>query len=205
MQEELEDQNFVIIAAAQDTEGWAAAGEWYDRAEPTYVALVDVQHRVSSLYNLVNVPSAVWVDEQGQVVRINEGTYTQTYNFGDLSFGTDQYAPAVRDWAMNGADSKFVWTPEEVTGKIRSRSSNEELAEPNFKLGVYFHEAGDETLANTYWERAEELFPDSWNYARQDWSFTPEEAGANWSAKFDGLGDRPYYAPLDLQSETDGR
>ena len=74
-------------AGAQDTEGWAAAGEWYDRAEPTYAALVDVQHRVSSLYNLVNVPSAVWVDEQGQVVRINEGTYTQTYNFGDLEFG----------------------------------------------------------------------------------------------------------------------
>lgn len=60
-------------------------------------------------------------------------------------------------------------------------------------------------MANSYWERAEELFPDSWNYARQDWSFTPEEAGRNWSEKVDGLGNTPYYAPLDLKAETDGR
>lgn len=205
MQEELGDENFVIVAAAQDTEGWAAAGQWYDQANPTYVALVDVQHRVSSLYNLVNVPSGVWVDEEGQVVRINEGTYTQTYKFGDLEFGTDEYAPAVRDWVANGADSPFVWSAAEVTGKIRRRSTDEELAEPNFKLGVYFYETGDEVLANAYWERAEELFPDSWNYHRQDWSFTPNEAGQNFSEKRRGLGDRPYYAPLDLPVEADRR
>ena len=34
-------------------------------------------HRVSSLFNLVNVPSGIWVDEEGRILRINEGTYSE--------------------------------------------------------------------------------------------------------------------------------
>jgi hypothetical protein len=42
--------------------------------------------------------------------------------------------------------------------------------------------------------------PDSWNYHRQAWSFTPAEAGPKWMTKFLNLGDAPYYPPLDLLS-----
>ena len=168
-------------------------------AEATYTTLIDTTHKISSLFNLVNVPSGVWVDKDGQIVRINEGTYAELHKLGNFEFGTDEYTPAVRDWAINGADSAYVWTPDEVAAKIRQRTPEEARAEPTFKLGVHFFEQGDKTLARTYWERAEQLHPDSWNYHRQDWSFTADgSGGVKFREKRANLGDTPYYAPLDL-------
>ena len=89
-------------------------------------------------------------------------------------------------------------SPKDAAAKIRPRTDDEELAEPTFKLGVYFHLTGDESRANKYWEESQKLAPDSWNFHRQDWSFTPREATSNWFRKFQALGDKPYYAPLDL-------
>src|SRR5262249_35325692 len=154
---------FEIIAAAQDTGGEAAAGPWYERAKSTYTTLVDPSHKVSSLFNLVNVPSAVMVDEEGRIVRINEGTYSHTITLGTLTIGTDEYRPAVRDWVLKGRNSKYVWSRDKVLEKIRRRTDNEALAEPTFKLGVYYFQQHDETRARAYWKKAEELYPDSWN------------------------------------------
>lgn len=190
---ELKDNNFVIIAAAQDTGGEQAAGSWYDRAKASYVTLVDENHTISSLYNLANVPSAVWIDESGKVIRIDEGAYATTHNMGDFEFGRNDYAPMVRDWVLNGANSQYAkgnQLPE------LDRSSETALAEPNFKLGVYFYKQNNETLANHYWQVAQQLNPDSWNYHRQDWSFTPEQAGENWTRKFQSLQGNPYYKPI---------
>lgn len=185
---------------AEDTGGVAAAGQWYDRAKTTYASLVDPTHKVSSLYNLVNVPSAVWVDEQGRVLRINEGTYSRTITIGTSTvIGTDEYTPAVRDWVAKGAASSYVWSPEQVAAKIRRRTSDEALAEPTFKLGVHFFQQQDQERARLHWKRAEELFPDSWNFHRQDWTFTAEGSGGkSFQEKRRALGDKPYYAPFDL-------
>ena len=64
-----------------------AAAPWYEQAGATYVGLVDPEHKLSALYNLVNVPSAVWIDEAGRVRRIDEGTYATVHKMGDFSFG----------------------------------------------------------------------------------------------------------------------
>lgn len=197
MYEQLQDQNFEIIAVAQDTLGEAVTGEWYDAANPTYTALIDTTHRVSSLYNFVNVPSAAWIDEEGRIVRINEGTYSQVLSLGQASFGTDEYRPAVVDWATNGSASPYVWSQDEVVGKIRRRTPDEALAEPTFKLGVYFYET-DEALGRSYWERAQALAPDSWNFHRQDWNLTEGLGGPKYREKRGALGDKDYYAPLEL-------
>ena len=72
----------MIISAAQDTGGEAVAGPIFDAAKASYVQIVDVNHRISSLFNFVNVPSAAWIDESGRIVRIDEGTYAKSYPFG---------------------------------------------------------------------------------------------------------------------------
>ena len=64
------------MAAAQDTGGEAAAGKFYAAAKATYATLIDPQHLVSSLYGMVNVPTGVWIDEQGRMVRPLETAYT---------------------------------------------------------------------------------------------------------------------------------
>ena len=172
----------------------AAAGEWYAAAKPTYTTLIDTTHLVTELYHLVNVPSGIWVDEQGRVVRINEGAYT---GFTKIGSSTTEYLPLVRDWAANGAKSPYVWSPQEMAKRLRKPSSDEALADPTFKLGVYFFER-DEALARKYWERAQALAPDNWNYHRQDWIGTEGLAGPKFRAKRSALGDKPYYAPLDI-------
>ena len=184
---------------AQDARGEAATAEWHDQAELTYTTLIDPTHRVSSLYNLVNVPSGVWVDEEGRIRRINEGTYSQVISLGGGSFGTDEYRPVVLDWAVNGEESPYVWSRDQVVAKIRQRTPDEALAEPTFKLGVFFFTRGDDALGRSYWERAQELSPDSWNFHRQDWNLTEGLAGPMYREKRGALGDdEPYYAPLDL-------
>ena len=61
--------------------------------------------------------------------------------------------------------------------------------------------AGDEYLAinaKKYFEQAQTLNPDDWNYHRQDWSFTPGEAGPKWMEKFQKLNE-PYYPKLEMK------
>ncbi len=190
---DLADDNFVIIAAAQDTGGEAAAGIWYDQARASYITLVDENHTISSLYNLVNVPSAVWIDETGTVIRVDEGTYATTHEMDGFEFGRNDYAPMVKDWVKNGKQSVYATGNQLPDLK---RNSDQALAEPNFKLGVYFHQQNNRDKANYYWAIAEKLNPDSWNYHRQDWSFTPDEAGANWTKKYQSLQGKPYYRPV---------
>jgi hypothetical protein len=153
------------------------------------------------LYNLVNVPSAVWIDEQGFVRRIDEGTYATTHNLGGFEFGRTDYAPMVHDWVRKGEQSAYLNPVGEL--KVAPRTEDQALAEPTFKLGVYFHRQGNEEKANHYWEAAQALNPKSWNYARQDWSFTPELANDNWSRKVQTLEGEPYYEPIAGLDEVD--
>ncbi|CAE7149104.1 unnamed protein product [Symbiodinium necroappetens] len=123
--EELNDPDFVIISAAQDTGGEAVAGPIFDAAKASYIQIVDVNHAISSAFNFVNVPSAAWVDETGRIVRVDEGTYAKTHPFG----GTDAYAPALKDWVRNGAASQYVQAAATVTENIRKRTPEQEQAE----------------------------------------------------------------------------
>jgi hypothetical protein len=192
---------------AQDTGGAEVVAPWSEQAGATFVTLVDETHLVSSLYGLVNVPSAVWIDESGHVRRIDEGAYATTHDLGGFEFGRDDYAPMVVSWVKEGEGSPHLKPAGSLA--MAEPSDEQALAEPTFRLGVYFHQRGDEARANRYWEAAQALNPDSWNYARQDWSFTPEEAGANWTRKVQSLEGKPYYKPIEgldegLEEGADG-
>lgn len=163
---------------------------------------MDEKHLISSLYNMVNVPTGVWIDEEGVIVRPPETAYSSNVELEmqgkKLSSRGADYVAALRDWVEKGADSEFAMTPDQITAKMPARTADEAKAEAFFQLGVHFQKAGDTERANKYWEEAERLRPDSWNYHRQDWSFTPADAGRNWIQKFLGLGDEAYYPPLEL-------
>ena len=182
-----------MIAVAQDTQGAEAAAPWYERAKATYVQLVDPAHEVSALYNLVNVPSAVWIDETGRVRRIDEGTYATVHTMGDFEFGRTDYAPMLVDWVANGEDSIHVAEPVAIAQK----SDDAAKADAAFRMASYFKDTGRGAKADQYWRVAQDLNPDSWNYHRQDWAYTPDEAGANWQEKASALGEKPYYKPIE--------
>lgn len=188
-----------MIGAAQDTGGEVAAGQFYDKANATFIDLIDPNHTISTLYNMVNVPTGVWINEEGVLVRPPEVAYSGDVALLSIKVQGSEYVAALRDWVEKGAASEFAMKPEEVAAKITPRTNEELLADSHFKLANHFHFAKNEALSNKHWEAAQKLNPDSWNYHRQDWSFTPQEAGANWMAKYRSLGEKPYYAPLELK------
>lgn len=198
--EELNDPNFVIISAAQDTGGDAVAGPIFDAAKATYIQVVDVDHTISSAFNFVNVPAAAWVDESGKIVRIDEGTYAKTHPFG----GNDIYAPALKDWVKNGENSEYVQAAETVTKNIRPQSFDELKAEAAFRLGNCFREHGMADKTETYWEMARSLNPDSVNYIRQNLTLSEEgSAGETFRALMTDYiqSGKHYYRPLDLEEK----
>jgi len=109
----------------------------------------------------------IWIDEKGRVVRPAEPAWTtdQTMKIGAKSIVTEgtAYLTALRDWVANGERSKFVLSDEEFARRVKPRSQAEMEADASFKLAVYFHEKGNNDLAQKYWAKAESLNPDDWN------------------------------------------
>jgi hypothetical protein len=204
--EEINDPDFVLICAAQDAGGEAVAGPIFDAANPTYVQVVDENHLISSAFNFVNVPSAAWIDEEGRIVRIDEGTYSKIHEFGDgeqkITFGNDVYAPALKDWIANGAESRHVQTADVVTGNIRQHTEDQQKADAAFHLGNLFRTHGETDKAERYWEMARTLNPDSVNFVRQNLTLTEEgSAGATFQRlMMDYVSSgKDYYRPLDIE------
>jgi hypothetical protein len=196
------------VAAAQDTGGEAAAGKWYDAAKATFTTLIDQNHAVSSAFQFTNVPTGVWIDERGKVVRPGEPAWTtsrtQMYGGKPLVTQGDEYLAAIRDWVANGDRSAYALSDEAFAARVKKRTPNEMDADASFALAVWFHNQNNADLAKKYFEQAQALNPDDWNYHRQDWSFTPGEAGAKWMEKFQKL-ETPYYPPLELKPKPAGK
>ena len=162
--------------------------------------MIDTQHAVSSAYQFINVPMGVWIDEQGRVVRPAEPAWTSSTpirigNNQSIVIEGDLYLTGIRDWVRKGAASEYALSDEEFARRVKPRSPAEMEADASFKLAVWFHAQGNNELASKYWKHAQELNPDDWNYHRQDWSFTPSEAGKKWREKYDKLTE-PYYPKI---------
>jgi hypothetical protein len=165
---------------------------------------VDAQHAVSSAYQFINVPTGIWIDEKGRVVRAAEPAWTtdQTLKVTaekNIQTQGTAYVEALRDWVQNGEQSRYALSDEEFARRVKPRTPAEMEADASFKLAVYFHENGKDELAAKYWAHAQELNPDDWNYHRQEWSFG-QDAGKKWMDKFLKL-DKPYYPTLDLKKQ----
>ncbi|MDG2028433.1 MAG: hypothetical protein P8J50_15095 [Acidimicrobiales bacterium] len=202
--------DFVIISAAQDSQGEAAAGKLFDKANVTYHCIVDATHKISTLFGWVNVPSAAWIDEEGRIVRSNEGVYAgeHTIKMGvaSMSFGGTAFADATRDWVQKGADSEFVWSAEELREHLKPVSDDTLLADPTFKLGVHFVNDGDGERAQRHFADAQRLSPDNWNYHRQGWTHkSGGHALRMWSKKTKAMREnepeKAYYDPMGLPGE----
>src|SRR5439155_673060 len=82
----------------------------------------DAQHAVSSAFQFVNVPTGVWIDEQGRIVRPGESAWTSdrtdTYGGKELVIHGDAYVGALRDWVANGDRSPYVLSDEEFAKRV---------------------------------------------------------------------------------------
>jgi hypothetical protein len=165
--DELKDQDFMIIAVAMDSRGLRAVRRPIRKAGTTYISLLDQDHVVSDLYNMTNVPQAVWIDEAGRIVRPTENAgAAMSFNLRKLRKTRRIYLDAIRDWVALGADSEHVFTEEEA--RAHTPVFTQAIAEAHacFHLGRYLQEQGSREAAS-FLRRAVDLNPDSWNFFRQ--------------------------------------
>lgn len=197
----LKDKNFEIVSVAQDTNGVKDAGPWITAAHPTYTVLIDEKHLVSKLYNMVNVPTGVWIDEQGSIVRPNEVAFVDD-RFKDFS-GLDSapYLYALADWVEKGDKSVYVMSEERLREKLTVNKSEIALAAAEFGLGEYLYKSGHLTEAIPHFKSAQRLNPKSWNYKRQAYALSDakRDYGTTFMDEVEKAGgSKVYYAPPDL-------
>ncbi len=209
----LGDANFTIVSVAMDADV-EAARPWVAEASPAFVTLIDQNHVLSSLYNMVNVPQAVWIDEDGLIVR---PTHTggsldilREFDFEAGGFPEEAtaraqaakaaYVDAVRDWAVHGAASRYALDSDTARNDAPVMTAAMAEAHAWFQLGQHLARAGRGNEADVVFARCRELHPDSWNIFRQTTEkvATGIAAGEAFWAKVMALGDKAYYDPVKL-------
>lgn len=196
--------------------GWSEE-LWSKQAPPTFTCLIDEAHVVAELYGMVNVPQGVWIDEQGRLVRPVEsaGTSDVVRHLDRTSFELPEdiaaqgvalrslYVDALRDWVHKGAASRYVMAPDEIRKRMRGPGEADVRAATHVRMGRHLYAQGALERAKHHFREAVRLCPDKWNYRRQSNMLDPESvgqlnAGPDFWAAIDALGDRPFYPPAEL-------
>lgn len=132
------------------------ARPWVEAAKPTHPSLIDTKHLVADLYNMVNVPTVLWIDALGLIARPN-----------DVAFGTDtfrhitglesaKHLSALRDWVRGEARP---FTDEQVRSSQALPSPADQEARAEFSLGEWLSRQGRLEAAERHFLRGGELAP----------------------------------------------
>jgi hypothetical protein len=213
-----------VVTVALDTGGADAAVPWIDHAKTTHPALIDAAHLLDELLGIVNVPTGVWIDEQGMIVRPPEPafpwrprslpddllaqlpaiTVEQLQEAGRMRIDPEGYVAALRDWVAHGSRSRYALGADEVLARSRPRPLEESRAAACFELGQHLHRTGRPADAVRWFREAHRLAPDNWTYKRQAWTFADPLQGptaeydSDWLSEVRKIGAESYYPTLDL-------
>jgi len=210
--EELQGRAFTVLAIALDNAD--AARPWIEKANATYPCLIDRDHHVADLYNLVNVPQAVWIDEAGRIVRPPESAgSTDGFRAMDRkTFAMPEaanvervrvktlYVDAVRDWVLHGAASVNALDERQAAARLKAPDDAIAEAHARFRLGQHLLRLGEADEARAQLAEASRLHPDSWAIWRRaaDKDARGLASGPAFWARVDALGGRPYYPPAEI-------
>jgi hypothetical protein len=223
LRDELHQRGLEIVTVALDTKV-ETARRIIEKVSPSHPSLVDPEHTVDALFGIVNVPTGVWINEEGLIVRPPEPAFPRRSSYRDVAGAgqlpprlrdmlaeaskiraePEKYVAAVRDWVENGAASRFALSPDEVIERSRPLPWEEALAAAHFELGAHLHHQGRPDDAARHWREAHRLQPDNWTYKRQAWSMADPMQGptelyeGDWLSEVRRTGPENYYPPLRM-------
>jgi peroxiredoxin len=192
LQDELGPLGLSIFSVALDNSP-EDARPWIEAASPSYPVVVDTAHVTAERFGITNVPSTVWVDEEGLVVK------PPTISPGDDQFreftqiDAETHHEALRRWVRDGE-------PPSVADGPAPRTAEAQLALAEQRLGAYLHGEGHHAAAAAHLDRAVQLAPWDWTVRRAniklrgDDPFLGEEFIAFWQ-EWDAAG-RPGYGGM---------
>jgi hypothetical protein len=204
LRDELHPKGFELVTVGLDTLGDAGCRAFIEAAQPTHPSLIDRHHVLAERLGVVNIPSSVWIDENGTIVRPAEAAPVppQANSKPRLVMPPDMpqrmldimaeaakirrdaegYHSALRDWVARGADSRFALSPDEVIERSRPRDADKARGHAHFQLASQLEIEGHHTAAVRHFREAHRLVPDNWTFRRQAWSL--EATGTDPLAKF---------------------
>jgi hypothetical protein len=213
-----------VVSVALDTEGIEAAGVWLQRARVTHPALIDQAHLLDELLGIVNVPSGVWIDEGGMIVRPPEPAFPwhprrpsdelvaqlptlileQLRESERIRIEPEAYVAALRDWVRQGERSRFALTEEQLIARSGRRGEGPSRAAAAFELGQHLQRTGHPADAVRWFREAHREQPGNWTYMRQAWSLADPLQGptkaydSDWLTEVRRRGPESYYPALEL-------
>jgi hypothetical protein len=148
------------------------ARPWHDAAQATHPSLIDTTHATNALFGFTNIPMAVWIDENGTLVRPAEAASIERSPLRDMEIpeglpeqlskvmhavkaipdDAEAYRAAILDWVRNGAASKYAMTPDEVIERSRPHSDDRARATACFELGEHLRRHGHADAAVAWWK-----------------------------------------------------
>jgi hypothetical protein len=224
LREELHPRGLEVVTVALDLRGVETAGRWIEAAAPRHPALIDRAHLVDELLGIVNVPSGVWIDEAGTIVRPPEPAFPRRAAFRDapppenldpyyadvlrearrIRVEPEKYVEALSDWVDRGPASRFALAPEEVLRRSGDRGQDRSRAAAHFELAQRLWRDGREAEAVPHFRQARRLQPGNWTYKRQAWVLAnryqaPSDLfDGDWLSDVREIGAENYYPKLDM-------
>jgi len=199
LREELHPKGVELVTVGLDTLGAEGCRAFIEAAAPTHPALIDQHHVLARTLGVINIPSAVWIDEQGMIVRpahaapappmpdrarslslpptLPQRMVEIMQEASKIRSDPAGYHAALQDWVEKGADSEFALDPEQVVARSRPRDGNVALGHAHFELACALELDGHHDAAIRHFRKAHELVPDSWTFRRQAWSLEPGPDG----------------------------
>ena len=222
---ELHPQGLEVVTVAMETLGADEARPYIEMAAPQHPSLIDAAHILGERFGVVNIPSGVWIDERGVIVRPAEPAWAAGRWRTEMTAGIEEaperlqqiigralaeeidpegYVAALRDWVAKGPDSAWALSPEEVVARSTPRSADATHAAAHFELAQHLHRQGNAGAAVGHFVQAHRLQPENWTYKRQAWSMAhpfqgpSEDYESDWLSDVRKIGAENYYPPLDM-------
>src|SRR5271169_5034789 len=141
LRQELHPLGVEVVTVGLEMGGADVLRPYVDDARPEHPSLVDENHEMDARFGVTNIPSAIWIDERGTIVRPPElctpppvtqpdapgnrqpegprelaTAVPQLVADGLRARSEDQqrYANRIRDWARLGEQSHYALAADEV-------------------------------------------------------------------------------------------
>jgi peroxiredoxin len=149
----LEPHGLTVVSIACDRDPEQAKSWQNDLTHPT---LTDAGGIVAERYNVINVPTVVWVDEEGRIARPQD-TQTATDLFRSMN-GIDSEASlaALRRWVVDGDRGL---TDAQIDENLRVPTPDEQRARAHGRLAAWLARHDRAEAANRHLTKAAELAP----------------------------------------------
>lgn len=219
LHDEFAEHGVDVVTVALDTP--ASATPWLEALRPDGpVALIDEALLTVDALGWVNVPSTVWFDERGTIVRGPEISFVKPKvhipttdsmppeqrealdYVNAFPHRGDAWLDALRDWVVQGPASRFARTPDEVVRRSRSYGIDTATAAAHHALAEHLrlHGHGDDAVAHQ--QHAHRLDPEQWNRKRHTWAINggTERFATSFVQEMRSFGPQSFYPPVDLDA-----